>query len=128
MTHRYGHQPEIVAALERHRWQVEDALGRAGNISYHELVKLVDEDAFIGYANDGAVLICEPIKLTLGWMLCMFVGAGENDKVMELVDQAESDAKRAGASAITAIGRHGWIPQARKRGYRTETVILVKEF
>lgn len=118
---------DTVEALHRYRYQVEDTLALSTAYTFHEIVDMVKAGDLIGYQNEGGVLLCEPVKMTLGWMLVIFMGAGEHDAVMRLVEQAESDAKRAGATWISAIGRPGWIKDARKRGYRVETVTYMKE-
>ncbi len=118
---------DVAQELHRYRYEIEDALGASSPITYHELPGLIEAGKLILYANDGAVLVCEPIRHEVGWSLCMFVSAGELGSVMELVDHAEKVAKEKGASAISAIGRPGWLKEARKRGYRTTTVIMSKE-
>lgn len=118
---------DVAQELHRYRYEIEDALSRSRTISYQDLPGLIEAGKLALYANDRAILIVEPIRLTVGWILCMFVAAGEMDHVMALVDHAEAVAKEKGASGVAAIGRPGWIKNARKRGYRIETVTLVKE-
>jgi hypothetical protein len=118
---------DTVEALYRYRVQVEEALRLSRTMSFLDLVEMVKDGKLIGYQSERAVLICELVRMHVGWLVTMFVGAGDHDGVMELVEQCEADAKRAGASGTVAIGRPGWIKDARKRGYRAETVIYVKE-
>ena len=119
---------DVTQELHRYRPEIERALGASrGHITYRDLPGLIEAGKLVLYSNDGAVLICEPIPLPQGWMLCMFVTAGEMQHALALAEQAERDAIRLGAVAISAIGRPGWERVLKKRGYRVETVIMAKE-
>ena len=118
---------DVTQELHRYRWEIEDALGLSRKITYHELPGLIESGRLILYANDAAILICEPLRIFGGWILCMFVAAGDMKHVLALVDHAEKVAKEKGALAITAVGRPGWMRIGKKLGYRTDAVTLVKE-
>jgi hypothetical protein len=117
----------VAQELHRYRYEIEDALSLSGRVTYHELPGLIEEGRLIPYVNDGAIVLCEPIQMTIGWIMCVFVAAGEMDACLRILDQIEADARAKEACAVTIVGRPGWIRVTRKRGYRTDAVTLVKE-
>lgn len=117
----------VVQELHRYRWEIEDALGLSGKVTYHELPGLIEAGRLVLYANDAAILICEPLRIFGGWILCIFVACGDMKHVLALVEHAEKAAKENGALAVTVVGRPGWMKIGRKLGYRTDAVTLVKE-
>ena len=117
----------IEEALQHHRRGIEEALCHSTTMTYDDVVRKVNRGELLVAYNSGAILICGLDPLRDGWMLTMFVGAGDMDELMKLVDSAEALAKQNGVSVIACIGRPGWIKEGRKRGYRVETVVYVKE-
>jgi hypothetical protein len=118
---------EVAQELHRYRYELEDALSLSGTVTYPELPGLIEQGKLILYRHDRAVVLCEPIKMTIGWIMCIFAAAGDMDACLEVLDQIEAEARAKEASAVTIVGRPGWIRVTRKRGYRTDAVTLVKE-
>ncbi len=113
--------------LHRYRYEIEDALSLGMSLTFHELPPLIQSGQLRLYSNDGGLLLVEPNRMQIGSVWCICVAAGELDSCVALLGEVERDARAAGATYLTIVGRVGWIKVARPHGFRPEAVTLVKD-
>lgn len=92
-----------------------------------DVLRLVAREQAQLWLSDGALIITEVCDEPLARVLNVWVATGELDPVLELSDRVEEWARENGCKYMTLVGRRGWLPVLRSRGWQNPQLLLEKE-
>jgi len=79
------------------------------------------------WTDESAAMVTSGVRLQSGGVGVQVLAAGGvHEQLMSLLDRVEDEAKKAGCEIVTAVGRTGWVKDAKLRNWIHVASIYVK--